>query len=725
MKKDQTRANNLNRYVLSGCCRLNTAISEYFISDDVAYVFSEESGLYILDITDSQLPMVIGHYPMTGLRKAYISDKHALLVKGFSGYEENEIPWEQSEYGLYIIDLSDPAYPKKLGYSSDPAYIHDVVSTDNRIFVIGAPIIKKTVGELKYGSEGLYILDASRPDKPVVAGTCQLPTGLTCLDVTGRYAFIGDRFDGITIVDVADITRPHIVGHYPTKMQVNQIRVEKGLLYVAGHVDKSVYGEMDSDTGMSFAEEINIDARLSIIDVSDLSNLKEMGICKLGDVQTHMRVSGGHAYVTDRGGWLYQIDVSNPAKPNITETVRYDHRVPRGSNNIQFFDKHLYMTAIDSLCVLSAPNDPQKIGSCREMTRAGRLHVADERAYVCSDRYRIDPRDGLLGTGLEKPEIQELYILDISSPDEPFRMGSCKLPGAPVDVVVSGDYAFAAEAPVSKTDKQNRVTTQGGGLRVVNVSDPKAPEWCGYAKTSGEAKGVFVSGKLAYVVTTHFMSYRHNHEPQSGGELHIFDISEPVKPVEIGKYHSRLSLKQVLVFQDRAYLLGDDVPIEKTDTGWIRHYQSNYSSLLIMDVSNPRKPRKIGEYKTRTMTMDVVLDGSSVILLTSGVMKTGGGSAFNYRGNLLMLDATHPSNISLKRKYMYITGGIRLSILGDYILIAEKDGSLHVIDRTNNINRGDVGFWRLDTEPTAISAKNDVIYVSTGNRLQIFQLPWN
>jgi len=112
-------------------------------------------------------------------------------------------------------------------------------------------------------------------------------------------------------------------------------------------------------------------------------------------------------------------------------------------------------------------------------------------------------------------------------------------------------------------------------------------------------------------------------------------------------------------------------------------------------------------------------------LLTADVLKSGGGSAFHYRGDLLILDVSNPENITIKKRFRHIMGGLRMGIAGDFFLIIDQVGMLHVVDRTKDFYSGDVGSYRLPAEQAEIAVANNFIYVSARSQLEVLQLPWN
>ena len=106
-----------------------------------------------------------------------------------------------------------------------------------------------------------------------------------------------------------------------------------------------------------------------------------------------------------------------------------------------------------------------------------------------------------------------LFIIDVSNPENPQVAGN--YPGLEVrDVYVSGKYAYVAGKEDSDT---------GSGLYIIDVNDPETPSLkSSYTEFVGEAEGVYVCGKYAYITDIF-----------SG--LHIIDVSDRSSPALAGR----------------------------------------------------------------------------------------------------------------------------------------------------------------------------------------------
>ncbi|RME92941.1 MAG: hypothetical protein D6766_09140, partial [Verrucomicrobia bacterium] len=123
-----------------------------------------------------------------------------------------------------------------------------------------------------------------------------------------------------------------------------------------------------------------------------------------------------------------------------------------------------------------------------------------------------------------------LLIVDVSDPAHPTRLGGHDTDGIALDVALSGNRAFVADGPA--------------GVVVLDVSDPAHPVPLGHHDTEGEALAVAVSGRLAFVA-------------DGPAGLVVLDVSDPANPVRLVSREAepyRL-IQDVAVSGDRAFVV--------------------------------------------------------------------------------------------------------------------------------------------------------------------------
>ncbi|MCB0159270.1 MAG: hypothetical protein KDD83_14130, partial [Caldilineaceae bacterium] len=133
--------------------------------------------------------------------------------------------------------------------------------------------------------------------------------------------------------------------------------------------------------------------------------------------------------------------------------------------------------------------------------------------------------------------------------------------------------AFNTPAPAYAVDTVGAVAYVGeaGGLRILDLTDPAAPSQLGHYDAGSDVVSVDVAGAIAYVGTAGF-----------SGALQIVDVATPAAPVLLGQISGNnnggLDVKAV----------GSVVYLAEGNT----YFDPGFR---IIDVSNPRAPRDIGD----------------------------------------------------------------------------------------------------------------------------------
>lgn len=182
-----------------------------------------------------------------------------------------------------------------------------------------------------------------------------------------------------------------------------------------------------------------------------------------------------------------------------------------------------------------------------------------------------------------------LEVLDISSPEEPRKLGEMPDPGGPLYLAESRAY----------------VLTEDLGVRVLDLSDPARPREVGYLLDDSpgtassidpsEPAGLIVDGQRLYALMW-------------GGDwgvyhwrLRIVDIADPTRPRELGRLEGD-GIAWGMWLQAQELVLVDQ------------------SGTSILDVSDPARPREAQRVPAASAAVDVRLQGQYALLfLRSGV----------------------------------------------------------------------------------------------------------
>ena len=245
-----------------------------------------DSGLWIIDISDTANPVQVGFYDTVG-RARDVAVTGDLAV--FTINEEGQCPCGR----LQILDISDPSLPMELGS-------FDALQSPGRVNISGN--LALVVDEFP---PALRLLSISDPSNPLEVGSGDLTQffGSSGVVASGDLALVTARFGGLTVFDISDPTNPTEVGSYQTP--------------IMSPVGVDIIGDLalvsDQQNG------------LRIINISDPSSPVEVALHSLPRRVDDVAVIGNLALIDvdyATGDVLRIIDLSDPAHP--TDLGSYD-----------------------------------------------------------------------------------------------------------------------------------------------------------------------------------------------------------------------------------------------------------------------------------------------------------------------------------------------------------------------------------------------------------------
>ncbi|MFL5800496.1 MAG: LVIVD repeat-containing protein, partial [Roseiflexaceae bacterium] len=392
--------------------------------------------------------------------------------------------------GLFIFDVSNPLSPHLLGsfdsvgHGGGNSYNLDVIDT---------------LAYLADGGGGLQIIDVSNPTSPTLRGSLDLPIYSLAVQVSDGLAYIAGREGGLAIVDVTNPAAPFLNGSFDTSGSAYDIQVLKGLAYVSDY------------TG-----------GLLILDMENPSAPIVRGSYITAGNTWKSWVQNNLAYVAARFNGFRIVDLSTPARPRILSSMN----LPGEIANVAVVGEQAYLCDWENgklfIVDVGDPANPVLLGTYATAQRATDVALVGTLAYIS---------DG--GGGLE--------IVDVSDPAHPTRRGVISTNSFARGLDVVGNLAYIA--------------SEFGGLQIIDVTDPTSPTLRGAFTIQGQvAESVHVVDNLAYVA---YLAFSNNPFPGpsiSGGGLQIIDVSDPVSPTLRGTFDTGTQADDVQVVDDRAYI---------------------------------------------------------------------------------------------------------------------------------------------------------------------------
>jgi len=175
------------------------------------------------------------------------------------------------EAALRVIDVSNPTNPMEVGYYEIPNpffEFYDVYSiyvSGNYAYVFGGDFL---------GVHGyLSMIDISNPEKPREVRRFKELEGKKAY-ISGNYAYVVGW--GLTVIDVSNPVNPTV-----------------GRVYIGEGVDIYVLGKYAYVVTMSFLGP----SYLQVIDISNPTNLRNVGYYEIPGKPYSVYVSGGYIYV--------------------------------------------------------------------------------------------------------------------------------------------------------------------------------------------------------------------------------------------------------------------------------------------------------------------------------------------------------------------------------------------------------------------------------------------
>jgi len=182
-------------------------IYDVAIEYPLAYVGSRLTGFYILDVSNPDSIVQVGHSDVNA-RGVFIKYPYAYL-----SIEH----WDQD--GLKVLDISKPDSIVELGYYP--------IQITYDLFV------QDTVAYIASSFDGVYIINVKNPEQPTRISRFPTYDIASDVHVSGNYLYVAAGYAGVSVVDVNDPSNPVEVA-YSTIPYGNQVHVVEPYLYVSG-----------------------------------------------------------------------------------------------------------------------------------------------------------------------------------------------------------------------------------------------------------------------------------------------------------------------------------------------------------------------------------------------------------------------------------------------------------------------------------------------------------
>ena len=172
--------------------------------------------VHIVDISDPAAMRKVGEVrtPGSAVDIKVAGDLAAIGVQSFTG-----------EFGLLLLDISDPASPVELSRLEEKGWggVHNLFIQGERVYLAHSY------------TPGLTIVDISDPAEPQVSGVWRKEGGFSNIVhdvfVRGRLAVLSDIQSGLVLLDLADPDAPELLAELPFAEGLHSAWAEGDYLY--------------------------------------------------------------------------------------------------------------------------------------------------------------------------------------------------------------------------------------------------------------------------------------------------------------------------------------------------------------------------------------------------------------------------------------------------------------------------------------------------------------
>jgi hypothetical protein len=272
----------------------------------------------------------------------------------------------------------------------------------------------------------------------------------------------------------------------------------------------------------------------------------------------------------------------------------------------------------------------------------------------------------LVAVSCRRPS-EELHNFEIA--------GQCLLPGYSRDLDIKDDYAYIAN--------------DQGGMQIVDISDPLAPNVAGEYFSQVNVQGIAVRDSFAYLALAA--------GPPNNGGLVMVNINDPSKPV--------------FVSQDNwfyAYNVSAPPMPSDTDTQFV--YIAGRYWFIVEDVTWPQYPSYARRFATPGNVRDLDVVDSLVFLAAEQV-------------GLLIYNLHHPDSTVLVGEMDTPSNARSVSISDGYAYVADGNDGLIIIDVSDPENPSLAGQYDTPGYAQGICVQGGLAYIADGSEgLQIIDV---
>lgn len=334
-----------------------------------------------------------------------------------------------------------------------------------------------------------------------------------------------------------------------------------------------------------------------------------------------------------------------------------------------------------------------------------------------------------------------LEILDVANPNEPKKVAVVK--ESMYKVAVDGKYVYISKArPPSEQTRGMEYA-----LAVISIDDIRNPEIIAEVPIDGYIDDITVGGGYVFIAINRGL-FGAGYVYDYPGSIVIFDINDPLKPVEVGRYKSDEPVGPIAIRDKYAFLM--------VGKSWLQ----------VLDISKPSRPKLIAkrECELGGLNADIVLDRSYAFLspccgkncvfdisnpkkpvlinddptgvkwsrfsITNGLLfastNDDSGLPYNlrfkspYNSPITVFDVSDPKNITMISEIGELSQFEDVAVVGDYAYLCDVKRGLKILDLSAEPGHEIVSELPFEkSDRGLLLAHDDYLYIANRSNLMI------
>lgn len=652
---------------------------DIYVDGNYAYAAVGDWGLRIIDISNPTNPFEVGSYSTSvPIQRIVVSKGYAYLPLSECESYGTFLPTRCSG-GVQIIDVSNPSQPVRVGchkMSGTPAsiaidgnfaYISEFTSSgisEARLLKmdISIPRFARIIkiqnldfgGKLVANDGFLYfsarfdkfrILNISNPYAYFETGLydSKHPSGtrnaIYDAVVSEQYAYLVVEGVGIQVLDISNQAQPILVSNYEVTGKISDISLSGNYIYIATDING-----------------------LEIVSIEDHFSLAKSGAYESPISVSKLEVIDNLLYTSSEDSGMRVVDVFDPKMPTIVAGYSFSE----GMMNLAGDDEKIFVSGIEvdknqaylaikdiGITTVDISNPSNPFGSDLYSIPYGINDIAiqDNRAYIT--------KGANTSTGINGVEVIKLPL------NSSIVENNYTLPSSFNEVVLGDNYAYILGDE---------------GLLTIDISDPRDIRQVGFYNSKNQfgLLGLAIDNNNAYIAT-------------SNG-LQIVSLSNSGIPSE----------------NQSSFFQGLRVVDIVTEDGLA--YAATISGLRILNISNPKQPELVGSYRMKTQVTYAVIKDDNIVYLST------------QDEGVIILDVSIPSNPIKLGNYVPSSEVESLAIEGNYVYIATRNDGLRVIDISNPATPTEMGFIENLEHVKDVTIKGKYAYITFKQGIAIIDI---